>query len=148
MATSTTKTTKTAKSAKVTAPVDEDVVKGELMTDAEAQREEQLEMEDLLADMPAILSTRRFRLRHKNQLKEIANRYQADIVKARELAAEDKPLTAEIGLRLEAMAGEVDMFAQTIAEDAEAYENWAIEKSDDVSVFVALLTKLMGALGE
>lgn len=145
MATKTTKTTKTTKS---TDTVADEVVQGELITDAEAQREEQLEMEDLLADMPEILSTTRFRLRHKNQLKEIANRYQADIVKARKLSADDKPMTPEIGLRLEAMAGEVDMFAQTIAVDAEAYENWAIAKSDDVSVFVALLSKLMGALGE
>lgn len=143
MATKSTKSTK-----KTVATVDEEVVLGEEITDAEAEREEQLEMEDLLADMPELLSTHRFRLRHKNRLKEIAFRYQDDIAKARALSAKDEKLTPELGLSLEAMAGEVDFFAQSIAKDADAYEDWAVEKSDDVTVFVALLNKLMGALGE
>lgn len=138
--------TKTTK--KTTAPVDEEVVVGEVMTDAEAQREEELEMEDVLADMPELLDTRRFRLRHKNQLKEIYFRYQDDLAEARKYSAEDKTLPPKIGLSLEAMAGEIDMFAQTIAVDSKAYEDWAVEKSDDVTVFVALLTKMMSALGE
>lgn len=151
MATSNTKKTQTAKkpqAAKADPVVDEEVVSGEIMTDAELEREEELAREDLLEDMPELLDTRRFRLRHKNQLKEIYFRYKTDLDKARDVSGSDKEMPPELGLRLEAMAGEIDMFAQTIAFDAEAYEDWAVENSSDVAVFVALLTKLMGALGE
>lgn len=115
---------------------------------AEELHDDQLELEELLADLPPMREPERLRIRHKNSLKAIGLRH-ADNLDALAAAREDDadvPLDVKLGL-LELVA-DMDDFAESIAVDKEAYEAWAIANSDNVPVFVALLNKYMGALGE
>ncbi|MBU3995001.1 MAG: hypothetical protein KKF42_04380, partial [Actinobacteria bacterium] len=84
----------------------------------------------------------------KNALKEIGLRHADDLDELRKLQESDRPVTQELTLALMDMAAEMEEFCESIAFDKDAYEEWAIKNSDNISVFVALLNKYVGALGE
>lgn len=115
---------------------------------AEELHDDQLELEELLADLPAMRAPERLRIRHKNSLKAIGLRH-ADNLEALSVAREnDTDVPMEVKLGLLELTADMDDFAESIAIDKTAYEEWSIANSDNVPVFVALLNKYMGALGE
>lgn len=115
---------------------------------AEEARDVELELEEMLEGMPELRSPDRLRIRQKNALKAIGLRHASDIEKLQAVREKDAPIDEELALALMDLAAEMDEFAESIAFDKDAYEEWSIKNADNIPVFVALLNKYMTSLGE
>lgn len=111
---------------------------------AEEAHEANLEVDELLADMPELIAPERLRLRHRNRLMGIFLRADADgtLMGGGEVR-DPKKLESMLN-----MLGEVDEFAESIALDKEAYAEWSIANGDNYNVFSALLQRYASAVGE
>ena len=114
----------------------------------EEVRDHELEQEDLLAGMPELRAPGRLRIRHKNRLKAIGIRHGKHLQALSAAQENDTDIPEEAAIGLLDLAAEVEEFGESIAIDPAAYEEWAIKHADDVAVFVALLNRYMGAVGE
>lgn len=122
---------------------------------AEELHEQQLEQEDLLADMPKLRPPHRLRLRHRNPLLDILlDSGLMDDVDEDDEAEEDEELdfsNPEHRAKIKDFmrtAAAVDDWAESIAEDPVAYAAWAEEHSDSPDVFLAILAIYANASGK
>ncbi len=115
---------------------------------AEEVREAELEIADLLAGMPALRPPTALRMRHKNALKAIGLRHAGDMEALREVRENGREIDPELTISLMDMAAEMDEFAESIAFDKKAYEDWSIANSENIAVFVTLLNQYTDSLGE
>ncbi|UOR02060.1 hypothetical protein MUN77_01630 [Leucobacter allii] len=116
---------------------------------AAAELEAELNDEELLADMPELRSPARLRMRHKNRLLALATRMHKRLgakgVKVKDGRAK---LTMDDMLGMLDICAEIDEFAESIAIDRDAYEEWAEANSDNHAAFIAILMRYQEAMGE
>ena len=119
----------------------------------DAEQEQQELRRELLADMPELRPAYRFRLAHKNAFTNLT-------LDAAKTGAFDgngdgdgmlefdmtKPEDIERYQKFADFIASVDTWAETIADDPEAYAKWAEGKNEEV--FVALYIEYRDALGK
>lgn len=103
---------------------------------------------ELLRDLPALRPARRFRLGHRNRFHDL-------LLEAQKSGAFDRddmeydlsvPEDIEDFQKLQKFVESIDEWAETIAEDAEAYALWSEGKTEEH--FLALFTRYKADLGE
>lgn len=134
---------------KTTKPVKEDAVKEDAVEELEQLTEEEsrdieLSEAELLEDMPELREPTQLRIRHKNRLAAIAYKLDAAGIAGKKIRKSDTTMM----IALMEVIGEIDEFAESIAYDKVAYEEWAIANSDNQEVFLALFHRYMSAVGE
>ncbi|WP_136057239.1 hypothetical protein [Microbacterium sp. K24] len=106
---------------------------------------------ELLADLPPMRPATRFRVRHRNDFANLV----LDAAKSGAFAGEDsgplefdsaKPEDIERLQKLNEFVACIDEWAETIADDPEAYAEWSEGKTHDH--FMALYITYRDALGE
>lgn len=132
-----------------TKPAD-DVVESELtpseQVDAKIAAEEL--RKELLADMPALRPAHRFRLAHRNAFHNLS----LEAMKSGAFARDDmeydltKPEDIEAFQKLQSFVASIDTWAESIAEDVDAYTLWSEGKTEEH--FMALFVEYQEALGE
>lgn len=110
---------------------------------AEEIREQELADAELLADLPELRPPHALRVRHKNRLMAVALRLQEKGVK---YGTKNRSVESQIAM-LDAIA-DIDEFAESIAYDKEAYEEWAIKNAENIAAFFAILSRYTATLGE
>lgn len=109
---------------------------------SERTRDTDLEQETLLLDMPRLKSPERLRIGEKNVLMNLV--LDSDLMNR--LSDTDGEMTPEETRSALSLIAGVDEFAESIAENRDAYVKWAEGK--DYDVFVAILTRYTSALGK
>ncbi len=117
--------------------------------EAEEARLEAAELRaELLADMPPLRPAHRFRLRHRNDFQNVS----LEAMKSGAFDREDmsfdlsKPADIEAFQKLQEFVVTIDEWAESIAEDADAYAEWSEGKDEET--FMALYVEYRNALGE
>lgn len=111
---------------------------------AEAELEQRLSVDEILADMPELRAPEKLRIRHRSQLMSIFLRAdEQGILTGGEQISDISKIEGMLTL-----LSEVDDFAESIAVDKEAYERWSIANGDNHEAFVAILTRYASAVGE
>lgn len=119
------------------------LVEGEIVEDAAASAEDvletELDIEELLADLPELKPATRLRARDRNKV--------LAIIAAREdlEAPGEESGTADMVGLLD-IAAEVDEFAESIAVDRDAYVAWA--EGANYRQLLAILSRYGAAVGE
>lgn len=113
-----------------------------------AQREQRQEENAVLKGMPKLLPPTELRLRQRNEVTLL-------LARLSQLADEDGTInidTADMASpRVKALLdllAEADEFAESIAEDPEAYRKWAVAKSTSYQQFATIITRYGRAVGE
>ena len=110
---------------------------------AAEEREAAASDDELLADMPALRPAHQLRVRHRNRILRIALKFMPFMPEGGEFEIDIKnPKTAD----LLDIFGEVDDFAESIAEDPDAYATWA--QGASYEQFSAILSRYSRAVGE
>lgn len=123
-------------------------------TEAELEREQIAEDDELLADLPRLQAPSALRIKQQNMLKLARFKAAPVFEKLRELKAEKdddegvtgSELAADDYAGLLALVEQIDEFGEAIAHDKPAYIAWSEGK--DESHFFALLRRYMRAQGE
>lgn len=127
------------------APAEKTITPSEAI-DAEQEAKEL--RQELLADMPPLRPARRFRLGHRNAFHNLS----LEALKSGTFDGEsmdfdmDKPEDIERFQKLQKFVESIDEWAESIAEDANAYAVWSEGKSEEH--FLALFAEYKEALGE
>lgn len=112
---------------------------------AEDILENELRTEELLADLPELRPPHRLRLRHRNQIILV-------VARAEESGAIDAISSGSTSLSsftpVMNMLAEIDEFAESIAEDKEAYAEWAEKNATNYDAFLAIMNRYSRAVGE
>lgn len=122
------------------APTPSEIVDSEI--EAEDLRRE------LLADMPSLRPAHRFRLAHRNAFHNLS----LEAMKSGAFDGDDMEFDTETpeGIeryqKLQTFIESIDAWAETIADDPDAYAKWAEGK--DEQTFIALFVDYKAALGE
>lgn len=112
------------------------------------QEQEAAELrKELLADMPPLRPARRFRLGHRNAFHNLS----LEALKSRAFDGDmefnmDKPEDIERFQNLQKFVESIDEWAESIADDPEAYTLWSEGKTEEH--FLALFAEYKDALGE
>lgn len=112
------------------------------------QEQEAAELrKELLADMPALRPARRFRLGHRNAFHDLS----LEALKSGAFEGDmefnmDKPEDIERFQNLQKFVVSIDEWAESIADDPEAYALWSEGKTEEH--FLALFAEYKDALGE
>lgn len=114
-------------------------------TSAAEELERVLNEDELLADMPALREPHRLRLRHRNRFMRLLIQAEADGIIG---ADADEMADPEKMAKILDLLTEIDEFAQSIAVDQQAYEEWSIKHASDYEVFMAILSRYASAVGE
>lgn len=104
---------------------------------------------ELLSDLPPLRPAHRFRLAHRNAFHNLALEAMKSGVFEGEGALEfdlSRPADIERFQKLQTFVESIDAWAESIAEDRDAYAAWAEGKTEEH--FMALFTTYQDALGE
>lgn len=115
-------------------------------TELEVARDAEAEENELLADMPALTAPEKLRIRHKNRLKRISIAAAPTLDRVREARERGEEPGTELVEMVLVITEEIDDFAESIADDPEAYAEWSGGK--DTEHMMALFSRYMRASGE
>lgn len=108
------------------------------------ERDNAIELSELLSDMPELRAPEKLRVRHRNQLARLAMKLASANI--HEAVEKNKDLTDEqVDIMLDVMA-DIDDFAESIAYDADAYADWSAGK--ELKHFMAIFDRYASAVGE
>lgn len=133
------------------APIDEDVVEGELIAPSEeidAELEQQARIDELLADLPSLIEPHRFRIAHRHAFDDLVLEAQKSGAFERDNMDYDWTVPEDIEdyQKLAKFIASIDTWAESIARDKDAYVSWSEGKREEH--FLALFEKYKKALGE
>lgn len=121
----------------------------EEVSEAAEEVDRELSDEELLADLPALRPPHRLRLRHKNRIMGLFLKARREGLLEKLEGGDDKEKddlsTLEPVFKL---LEDVDDFAESIAEDEEAYIAWAEANSDNYPAYMAIMNRYVSAVGE